>query len=437
MNNRTIELQTVQASIRSGAVYGAISWTVYGIVEFFFSIFLPWIMDPSYDYVPLHWGFTVLLGVIYPLTGLTLGSLCGFLFITAARRYHFVRQLDPLSFFPVVAVFSVILAFDLNLTIDGIRSIKPAEWPSLLFSFLLFLGVALSNISVDLFKRLRFLMNPWTVSIILLGLPWINKEILFRYSIPTIIGGTVAFTLTILSLSLIIQKTREKRHVKMSFPAYPTKRLISLILVMLLFSGIGYFLKQSPLREDLNLETEILDGNRNNVILVVLDTVRADHLSLYGYGRNTTTNINRFAEEATFYSHSIASGDFTLSTHASIFTGLYARQHGAHSKRDLMWRCMPLASKFHTLAEMLSEKGYLTIGVSSNTGFVSHHYNMDQGFEHFDSRSPVHFFMRADEFYIRQFVRNILSHFALNCDYEKGYRKAEDINEEVFASSIK
>ena len=86
MNNRTIELQTVQASIRSGAVYGAISWTVYGIVEFFFSIFLPWIMDPSYDYVPLHWGFTVLLGVIYPLTGLTLGSLCGFLFITAARR---------------------------------------------------------------------------------------------------------------------------------------------------------------------------------------------------------------------------------------------------------------------------------------------------------------------------------------------------------------
>ena len=70
--------------------------------------------------------------------------------------------------------------------------------------------------------------------------------------------------------------------------------------------------------------------DKPNVILITLDTVRADHLSLYGYGRDTTPNLKKLSEVGTVYTNAIAPEDMTLSSHASIFTGLYPSQHRAH-----------------------------------------------------------------------------------------------------------
>ena len=61
-----------------------------------------------------------------------------------------------------------------------------------------------------------------------------------------------------------------------------------------------------------------------------MDTVRADHLSLYGYARDTSPVLKEFAQHATLFTNAISAGDMTLSSHASMFTGLYASQHGAH-----------------------------------------------------------------------------------------------------------
>ncbi len=59
-----------------------------------------------------------------------------------------------------------------------------------------------------------------------------------------------------------------------------------------------------------------------NVVLIVADTVRADHLGAYGYGRPTSPRIDAFAGSATLYTRAFASAPWTLPTHASLFTGL-------------------------------------------------------------------------------------------------------------------
>ena len=75
----------------------------------------------------------------------------------------------------------------------------------------------------------------------------------------------------------------------------------------------------------------LIDGGATpeGLLFIVMDTVRADHLSLYGYGRDTSPNLRRLAQDSVVYTHAQAPADMTLPSHASMFTGLYASWHGA------------------------------------------------------------------------------------------------------------
>ncbi|MBW2135836.1 MAG: sulfatase-like hydrolase/transferase, partial [Deltaproteobacteria bacterium] len=70
-----------------------------------------------------------------------------------------------------------------------------------------------------------------------------------------------------------------------------------------------------------------MSNNLPNIIMIVMDTVGAKHMSLYGYHRRTTPNLEEIAKESTFYSRCYAPGNWTLSSHASLFTGLYPSEH--------------------------------------------------------------------------------------------------------------
>ena len=69
---------------------------------------------------------------------------------------------------------------------------------------------------------------------------------------------------------------------------------------------------------------------RPNVILIVLDTLRADHLSCYGYERKTSPRIDALAREAVMFDNCYSTANWTVPGHASIFTGKYSISHGAH-----------------------------------------------------------------------------------------------------------
>ena len=115
---------------------------------------------------------------------------------------------------------------------------------------------------------------------------------------------------------------------------------------------------------------------RPNVILIVIDTLRADHLSAYGYGRKTSPNIDRLAAQGVLYEQCISASSWTLPAHASLFTGLFARDHHTTSEN---WK---LDESYDTLAEQLRGAGYHTGGFSNNV-WIDDHSGLLQGFDKF------------------------------------------------------
>ena len=98
-----------------------------------------------------------------------------------------------------------------------------------------------------------------------------------------------------------------------------------------------------------------------NVVIITMDTMRADHLGCYGYERPTSPRIDEFARSAVFYPRSIASSPWTIPSHASLFTGMVDEVHGVVSP-DLA-----LPAGVGTLAERLALQGWAT-GAIVNAG---------------------------------------------------------------------
>jgi arylsulfatase A-like enzyme len=121
---------------------------------------------------------------------------------------------------------------------------------------------------------------------------------------------------------------------------------------------------------------ESAETGRPNVLLIVLDTVRADHMSCYGYTRNTTPNVDGLAADGRLYTNVLSPSCWTLPSHASMFTGLPNSAHGCN------WSHPYLDEDFETLAERLQRQGYQTGGFSSNP-VVSVPRGLAQGFERF------------------------------------------------------
>lgn len=124
-------------------------------------------------------------------------------------------------------------------------------------------------------------------------------------------------------------------------------------------------------------------GEGPSVILIVLDTVRRDHMSLHGYERKTTPTIDQWSETAMVFENVTSASSWTLPSHASIFTGLFPRTHGAHGFRGdrVYGNAYPLAGRFVTLAELASDAGIETGAIVSNHIFLNPEWQLDQGFD--------------------------------------------------------
>lgn len=128
-----------------------------------------------------------------------------------------------------------------------------------------------------------------------------------------------------------------------------------------------------------------------NVVLVVLDTVRADHLSAYGYPRPTAPRLEALCERADRYATARSTAPWTLPSHASLFTGKFPFQHHADAELvDAVFNdARPLAEEELTLAEALAAEGYATAAFAANRGYVNERMGLTQGFATFvNERRP-------------------------------------------------
>jgi arylsulfatase len=123
---------------------------------------------------------------------------------------------------------------------------------------------------------------------------------------------------------------------------------------------------------------EPADEEFPSLILISLDTVRADHLSLYGYERTTTPWLDRFARQSLVFTRSLSSSSWTLPSTATLLTGLLPAQHGVLSLHDR------LAEEVPTLAERLRERGYRTAALTDG-GFAGFRWGLGQGFHRYDT----------------------------------------------------
>ncbi len=130
-----------------------------------------------------------------------------------------------------------------------------------------------------------------------------------------------------------------------------------------------------------------------NIVLIVIDTLRADHLPFYGYKKNTAPFINKISKESIVFKHAFSASSWTTPATASIFTSLYPFQHGVlmcllaikRAKRidpNIIINRIP--EKIITISEILKKNGYSTYGISDNLN-IGALEGFTQGFDKFET----------------------------------------------------
>lgn len=288
-------------------------------------------------------------------TVLLLGYLALALVLAAALTA--LRNSDDES--ELLATGALLAVFITNLLFNLHQSVVPL----LLIAIALMACVAL---------RVRLLATSWAVALVLVGPEWVANTLLERQSLfvrSAAYGGAVVAAV---AACWLVSRMRTRLWLRAG--------------VVITSIALAYGLRQ-PARADLGDPRETPSSGAPNVLLITLDTVRADHLSLYGYTRTTTPELQRIGKAATVYQRAIAPSNMTLSTHASLFTGLFPSQHGARFI-DANGAGAPLRDDVPTLAERFRRRGYDVSSVAANTIYLGTSFGLDRGFTHLFNEIP-------------------------------------------------
>ena len=160
-----------------------------------------------------------------------------------------------------------------------------------------------------------------------------------------------------------------------------------------------------------------------NVLVIIVDTLRADHLGAYGYGRGTSPNIDALAKQGVLFGDAVSAAPWTLPSHTSMLTGRYPHEHGAMTTKDVY------SGRYPTIAQYMSSHGYRTAAFSANTFFFSRRAGLGRGFAHFAAdASTVKAMLATDRLF------NTMRQWELKAGLRPdllGRRYAADINAEA------
>ncbi len=144
------------------------------------------------------------------------------------------------------------------------------------------------------------------------------------------------------------------------------------------FCLVATFACSRGIPEDPGAAVDFTAAGRPSILLITLDTTRADHLEPYGASNVETPALSRLADNGIVFEHAVATSPVTAPAHASLLTGLYPPRHGVRNNSTHY-----LPEDVPTLAEWLSAAGYRTAAFVS-TVILERRYGLDQGFEVYD-----------------------------------------------------
>jgi arylsulfatase A-like enzyme len=194
------------------------------------------------------------------------------------------------------------------------------------------------------------------------------------------IGGRIHYyAVTLLALGVTVQVTRWlRRHEAAALRG--ARRSLPWVCAVALLAFAGTHAHRW-LRERLaTVRLPAATAGAPNVLVIVVDTLRADHLSSYGYTRPTSPHVDRLAQQGVVFENAIAPTSWTLPSHASLLTGRYLYEHGVdwNTPRQLF------DGRFRTLGEALELRGYRTAAFSANLFWFTRSQGFGRGFIHFD-----------------------------------------------------
>jgi arylsulfatase A-like enzyme len=190
----------------------------------------------------------------------------------------------------------------------------------------------------------------------------------------TLLGRLRVYAVVPLSLGLASVMVRWYRRDAPVAPAWVRRGLPFLVVATILIAAGTY--GRTAFNERRALSTlPAAAANSPNVLVVVLDTVRADHVSTYGYARATTPFIDRLGREGAVFDNAYSTSSWTLPAHGSLLTGLLPHQHGA--------TIATLEATHPLLSEALLARGYRTAAFSANLDWFTRRHGFGRGFIRF------------------------------------------------------
>lgn len=201
-------------------------------------------------------------------------------------------------------------------------------------------------------------------------------------------------------------------------------------LVTLLIGGLAGFAAANPKDTStiVNGTPSGAPGGAKNVLLIVVDTLRADALPVYGYAEGDTPNLDAFAQDSVRYDQAFANASWTRPSFASILTGRFASSHNVMGKPDA------LSDELTTMAEAFRDGGYHTAGFVTNFN-VAAFFGFQQGFDHFRYLEPD-FVLGANDTAAKLLFVQVLKRVAEKLTGARpggAYQDAEVVNREVLA----
>jgi uncharacterized protein (TIRG00374 family) len=181
------------------------------------------------------------------------------------------------------------------------------------------------------------------------------------------------------AMALLLRLVTERRPGQLMLRAWGSPAVVGTLVVAL---GVGGLLAGAPAEaapeRPSGAAAPALAGN---VLLIVVDTLRADALPSYGYAKGSTPHLDAFAEEAIRFDQAFTNSSWTRPSFASILTGRFASSHNVMSKADA------LSDELVTLPEALQGSGYETAGFVTNYN-IAPFFNFHQGFHHYEYLEP-------------------------------------------------
>ena len=262
-----------------------------------------------------------------------------------------------------------------HMVLQRMMNVLDNVWYPIIWIAAIFNGLLVTLTGLLLAGVLTFVRQPRRVRtaalylVVLLacgpGLTWVLKEWIHRYSIVIVAIAVAAVVTQWLA-----------RHDEVGRRFFRRSVRVTLAVVLLTFVAIEGGSIVSERVQTARLP--VAEGQAPNILLIVIDALRADRLSAYGSERPTSPAIDRLAREGALFERAFSTSSYTLPSHASILTGLYPYQHGVEWGSSHNW------ARHATLPELLQPRGYRTAAFSGNTFWFTREHGFGQGFLHFD-----------------------------------------------------